>query len=265
MRVIKNEIKRIIFSKEMMVAVLLASVIVIWHQITYVWNPGHEVIGSDGRIESVYYNWIGGNCAHFQSFFFFFVFPILAVIPSGGSYMTDRNSGYISQYTIRGAHKDYMIGKIIGTFFSGFFVVIFPLFLSFLLTAMKFPMINPESVMGLGPDAFSFDGEMYYHNPLIHTVLFILFDGIFSGGFALFSITACFLFSHRFAVLVTPFVIHYFLFSLDRIVNGNDLSPNYFLIPGFSPHLWWEYVVSIGVLVVNAILIYFISRKESRL
>ena len=154
---------------------------------------------------------------------------------------------------------------MLGTFVSGLIAVLIPLILSFVLTAMKFPLLNPEPVMGLGPDVFSFDCEMYYENPLFHSVLFMLIDAVFSGGMALFAIAGCFLFEHRFAVLVTPFVIHYFWFSVDRIWGYNNLSPNYFLIPGFAPHLWWEYVISIIVFVLNVCYIYIMARKERQL
>lgn len=264
MKIIKNEFRRIVFSKEMLLSILVGCLIVIWHQIVYVWNPGH-VMENDRCMESVYYNWIGGNCGHFQTFLFYFVFPILAVLPTGASYLEDRNSGYINYYTVRGAHKKYMLGKILGTFVSGSIAVLIPLIFSFVLTAMKFPLLNPEPVMGLGPDVFSFDCEMYYENPLVHVSLFIWIDAIFSGGMALFAISACFIFEHRFAVLVTPFVIHYFLFSVDRIWGSNNLSPNYFLIPGFAPHLCWEYVISIIVFSLNICYICIMARKESKL
>lgn len=263
MNIIKNEFKRIVLSKEMLLSLVVGCLIVIWHQIIYVWNPGHA-LDNERCMESVYYNWIGGNCGHFQSFLFYFVFPILAVFPTGATYLEDRNSGYINHYTVRNAHKEYMTGKILGTFFSGAIAVFIPLILSFILTALKFPLLNPEPVMGLGPDVFSFDCEMYYENPLLHSILFILFDSVFSGGIALFAITSCFLFEHRFAVLVTPFVIHYFLFSIDRIWGSNNLSPNYFLIPGFAPHLWWEFAISIIVFSLNICFIYIMGRKERK-
>lgn len=188
----KNEFKRIVLSKEMFLSLVVGCLIVVWHQIVYVWNPGHA-LDNDRCMESVYYNWIGGNCGHFQSFLFYFVFPILAVFPTGASYLEDRNSGYINYYTVRGAHKEYMVGKMLGTFVSGLIAVLIPLILSFVLTAMKFPLLNPEPVMGLGPDIFSSDCEMYYENPLLHSALFMLIDAGFSGGMALFAITGCFL------------------------------------------------------------------------
>lgn len=264
MKVIKNELKRIVLSKGMLLSLVVGCSIVIWHQIVYVWNLGHT-LDNDFCIESVYYNWIGGNCGHFQSFLFYFIFPILAVFPTGATYLEDRNTGYINYYTVRGAHKRYMTGKVLGTFVSGALAVLIPLVLSFVLTAVKFPLLNPEPVMGLGPDVFSFDCEMYYENPLMHSVLFILIDAVFSGGMALLAITGSFLFEHRFAVLLTPFVIHYFLFSVDRIWESNDLSPNYFLIPGFAHHLWWEYVVSIIVFILNICCIYIVGGKERKL
>lgn len=258
---IKNEIKRMFFSKGMLVAVLLGTAVVLWHQFMYVWFPDFDR-DSGICMDTVYYNWIGGDCGYLQTFLFYFMIPVLAVLPTGCTYFDDLHSGYVYQYKFRNVRTKYLTGKICGTFLTGALAAVLPLVLSFLLTAMKFPLLYPEPVNGLGPNMFSFDAALYYEHPFLHVVLFIFLAGIFSGGMALFALTATFIFDHRFSVMITPFVIYYFLFSLDQILGNHDYSPNYFLIPGFRVHLWWEFAAGFVVIACNIILVYQAGKKR---
>lgn len=257
---IKNECKRLLFSKGMFMSLAIGLAIVIWHQVTYVWNF-HIGLDNGLCMENVYYNWIGGNCGQLQTFLLYFIFPILASMPTGYSYFEDLHSGYIYHFTVRGRKSEYLAGKILASFLTGVLVVIIPLIISFLLTAMRFPLLYPEPVMGLGPDLISFDTGFYYQHPLWHTILFILADGIFFGGMALFVLTGTFMLNHRFSVVITPFVLSYFLFSLDKLFGSHDYSPNYFLIPGFSPHLWWEFIIGFAGITINAMVIYRVGKR----
>jgi hypothetical protein len=257
---IKNECKRLLCSKGMLMGMMIGLAIVLWHQVIYVWNPNMD-LDNGLCMENVYYNWLGGNCGQLQTFLFYFILPILAALPTGYSYFEDYHSGYIYHFSVRGKKQTYLLGKMLATFLSGALVVIIPLVVSFVLTAMRFPLLYPEPVMGLGPDLLSFDIALYYQHPIVHTILFILADGIFAGGMALFVLTGTFMLHHRFSVMITPFVIYYFLFSLDQILGKHDYSPNYFLIPGFSPHLWWEFLLGFVVLAGNAVVIYFVGKK----
>lgn len=258
---IKNEINRMFFSKGMLAAIVLGMALVLWQQYIYVWFPDFDT-SSAICADSVYYSWIGGDCGYLQTFLFYFIIPLLAALPTGYTYFDDLHSGYVYQYDFRNVRTKYLTGKICATFLTGAFVTVVPLVFSFLVTAMKFPLLYPEPIKRLGPDAFSFDTALYYEHPLLHVILFICLAGIFSGGMALFVLTATFVFDHRFTVMITPFVIYYFLFSLDQILGNHDYSPNYFLIPGFRPHLWWEYAGGMIVFVLNIFLIYRVGKKR---
>lgn len=258
---IKNEIKRLFFSRGMIIAVLLGMAVTLWHQYMYVWNSYFDS-GSNICMDTVYYYWIGGDCGHFQTFLFYFMIPILAAMPTGCTYFDDIHSQYIYQYDFRNARTKYLTGKICGTFLTGVLVTVIPLFFSFLFTAMKFPLLYPEPIKGLGPDMFSFDTSLYYEHPFFHVVLFTFFAAIFSGGMALFVLSATYVFEHRFSVIISPFLIYYFLFSLDQMFGNNDYSPNYFLIPGFVSHLWWEFACGFIVIIFNIIIIFLLGKKR---
>ena len=257
--VLKNEMKRSFFNKGMVLSLLMGIGIILWHQVQYVWNPAHE-LNNGVCMESVYYNWIGGSCAPMQSFLFYFTIPLIAVLPCGCTYFDDLKSGYIFQMSTRGVKKDFLLSKFISVFLSGGFVIGVSLTLSFLMTAMKFPMLLPEPIMGLGPDMKSFDINFYYQYPFLHTVLFIFIDALFAGGLATISLVASFWMNHKFIIAIAPFIFYYFLFSLDQLLGGNDYSPNYFLIPGFSPHLIIEFVLGVFMMVI--VFTYFYSKGK---
>lgn len=257
--VMLNELKRAFFGKGMVLAIIIGLGIVFWHQVQYVWNPNHGI--SNGLcMESAYYNWIGGSSAPMQSFLFYFLIPLLAVLPSECTFYEDLKSGFLDQLSIRGARTNYLKCKYIATFLSGGAVVGVCLFISFLLTAMKFPLLLPEPIKGVGPDFQSFDLCMFYQHPFIHTLFFIVIGVVFAGGSATIALAITYWLNHRFSIMIAPFVVYYFLFSLDQLIGETDYAPNYFLIAGFAPHLLVEFAVGVVVIVI-LFLIYYLKGR----
>ena len=83
--------------------------------------------------------WIGGELVSPQAFFFFLIFPIIAVLPFAASLAFDRSSGYVAQFYIRGQRRNYYTAKYITTFLSGGVAVLIPLVLNIFLTMTVFP------------------------------------------------------------------------------------------------------------------------------
>ncbi|MEE3392899.1 MAG: hypothetical protein VZR00_04980 [Lachnospiraceae bacterium] len=259
-KIFNTEFSRMFYSKEALLSVILGMAVVLWHQILFVWKPSHTVMGGE-LMESAYYNWIGGNCLQIETYLFFMVIPILAVMPGGTTFFDDVRSGYIYQYKLRGAIREYIIAKEAAYFCTAALVVLIPLVSSFLFTAMRFPMTLPEPPMSLGPLAGCFDTGLYYQHPLVHTLLFMLYDIIFAGGISLFAMTGVFIFEHRFSAAAFPFLVYFFTYALFGL-TGDDLSPNYFLISGFQHHFISEYIIALAILFLNALAVYWVGRKE---
>ena len=252
-KMLKTELRRAFLSKGMLASLAVGIGIVLWHQYSYIWNSNIEM-KNEFCMESLYYNWIGASCAPMQSYLYYLILPILAVLPAGILYHEDLHTGYYRNIFIRNRKKEYLLAKYISVFLSGGTAVVLPLFLSLSLTAMRFPALLPEPIMDYGPNRSSIGFHLFYEHPLIYTFLFLGIDFVFAGGIAGISCLASFFTEYKFAVLITPFVCYYLLFSLDNIISEDTFAPNYFLIPGFDSNNIGEFIIGIFVLALVALL-----------
>lgn len=258
---IKTELKRAFFSKGMIASLAVGIGIILWHQYSFVWNKELE-IGSFYTIESLFYNWIGGSFYSMQAYLYYMILPILAVMPAGLSYYEDLHTGYYKNIYLRGMKNQYLYAKYIAQFLSAGFTVVLPLILSVYLTAMRFPIIKPETVMDLSPYMSSIGYTLYFEHPFLYIFLFLVIDFLFAGGFASICLVSTFFTEYRFAVLVTPFIIYYFLYALSNMVRENLVaSPNYFLHPAYGINYWWEYVVGILFFLLCALFYVWRGKK----
>lgn len=253
---IVTECKRAFFSKGMATALLIGIAVVLWHQYQYVWNPKIELYGIYCP-ESMFYRWIGASSFPMQSYLFYLILPVLACLPAGSSYYEDLHSGYYIHIYTRNRKKEYLFAKYIAVFLSGGTAIVLPLLISLYLTAMRFPMLAPEPIMGFGPNVRSMGHLLFYQHPWLHTLLFLGIDFIFAGGIAGISLLTTFFTNYKFTALITPFVCYYFVFSLDNLLGTRNLSPNYFLIPGFFRNTIWEFLIGIFILMIVAVGYYW--------
>ncbi|MCX4269956.1 MAG: hypothetical protein OSJ62_15035 [Lachnospiraceae bacterium] len=254
-----TECKRAFFSTGMVTALLIGIGIVLWHQYQYVWNVGVEQYNIYCP-ESVFYKWIGASSFPMQSYLFYLILPILACLPAGTSYYEDLHSGYYIHIYTRNQKKEYLFAKYTAAFLSGGIAVVLPLVLSLYFTAMRFPMLAPEPIMGFGPNARSVGAILYYKHPGLHTLLFLGIDFIFAGGIAGITLLTTFFTNYKFTALITPFVCYYFVFSLDNLLGVMNFSPNYFLIPGFFRNTIWEFLI--GILILAAVAVGYYQKGK---
>lgn len=158
---------------------------------------------------SLYNLWIGGEFNSMGYALFFMLFPVLCMLPYGWSFFEDRKTGYDRVIIHRSGRKNYFLAKLIATFTSGGLVVLIPLALSLLLTALFIPAVKPNVVYDL---YFQFQhgnflSEIVYQHPLIVALIYLLIDFVFGGLFACLSITASFFLKSSTAVLVVPYIV----------------------------------------------------------
>ncbi len=256
-QVLKNECKRAFFNKGMLLGLGVGIGIALWHAWQYMLAPDVESVNAF-CMESVFYNWIGASSYPIQSYLYYFILPLLAVLPAGTSLYQDLHTGYIRQVYTRISRKDYFIAKYISVFLSGGFVVTVPLLLNFYMAMVRFPLLKPEPIMDYGPDRTSFGFEFYYSHPVVHTVIFLIITFLFAGGFAGIACLTSYYTEYKIVVWFTPFVCYYFLFVLQALIKNDKImiAPNYFLIPGFSLNTIWDYIGGIVLFLIVAIWCY---------
>lgn len=250
----KIEIKRSLKNKMMLVAILLGCAISISHAIQYVFVKDVYDSSIIWCPESVYYNWLGASSFPMQSYLYYLILPILAVLPAGTLLYDDLKSGYVKNVFIRTKKRNYFIAKYVAVFLSGGIAFVLPLILNLILTSMWLPALIPEPIIGIGPSLTSVGYEIYYSHPLIYNCLFLIVDFIFAGSMASISLLVAYFVEHKFVVLMSPFIAYYFIYSLNNIIGNNSWAPNYFLIPGFYQNYIWEFVISFVVIIIIFII-----------
>jgi len=258
----KTEMNRAFFSKEMAISLILGIGIMIWHLLQFVLFKTIYDSGFDFCPKSVYYHWIGANCYPTQSYLYFLILPLIATLPAGGSLYVDLKNGYVKHVVLRSNQPSYFRAKYWAAFFSGGFAFCIPLLFNYLATALCLPLLRPEAITSVGPLCGSFDYELFYHHPFVHTLLFILIDFIFAGGMVIFALLASFYAKYRVIILLIPFVIYYMLFSINNFLPGDiAVSPNYFLLPGFDRKYIWEFILSLIVFIAVSLVYEWKGRR----
>ncbi len=242
--ILRIELSRAFKNKLFLVAVAMGSSIIIWH---FVQNALPWLFNFDETVaEAIQYDpmfspgmlfayWIGGNASKVQSFLFYLLIPILATIPFADSFFLDRKTGFIKNVLVRGQKKYYFLSKFIATFLAGGSAVLIPLVLSLALTAMVFPAMDPEaSTYVFAINASSLWGSLFYTHPFIYVFLYLIITFIFCGFLATTALVMGFFAENRFVVIVTPFLLYLFTFSVFSLFGADRFEPINFLSPSFG-------------------------------
>lgn len=91
-------------------------------------------------------SWLAGNPATWTGFVFFLLLPILAMLPFGVSYFSDRESGYLKNLYTRMSRKQYLRNKFLAAFLSGGTAVAVPLVLNLLCSMIFLPNLLPPTI-----------------------------------------------------------------------------------------------------------------------
>lgn len=229
-QILKNEMERMFFSLKFLIIVMLGCAIAVWF---FYQNVLQRMAYIPNQPYGAYISWLGAGTYWMQSFWFFLIFPLLAVLPFAGSFYEDKKMGYLKQSLLRSSKKDYFLAKGITVFLSGGLSVAVPLIFSFLLTATKLPLLYPESYIGFGPTALSLD-KIFYMHPLLYTIGYLIFDFIMGGTIALLAMLITHWIPVKYVGLLLPFIVMYLLFMTDNFTGKSILSLNLMLAPGFG-------------------------------
>lgn len=228
---LKNECRRIFSGIDIKVILILGCSIAFWHFYQNVYKV--EPINLD-LPANVYTNWLGAGAYRMQSYWYYFIFPLLAVLPFAGTFYDDLKSGYIKSVLLRCDRKTYFMGKGIAVFLSGGIGVTVPLIFNFILTATLRPATRPDPHIGIGPLTSYIGSELYYQHPFIYTMVYLMFDFAVGGIMAVGAMLLCYYVNYKFVALLLPYVLYYFLYCLSGIFNTTIYAPNFFLIPGMG-------------------------------
>ena len=246
-----NEIKRAFNTIGMKLALLVGCALSIWHVITVIMpiSEGQNYELSANAIDDLYVpislfsTWMGNELFPIQSYIFYLILPLLAVLPFGSSFFEDIKSGYIINVCTRVEKKIYFKAKYLAVFLSGGVAVVAPLLLNLVLSSMFMPAFIPDNgtVGTISPTTMAY--EVFFTHPLIYVLMFIVIDFIFAGVIATLALSYTYFTEHRFGVMIVPFVFYFFIYSLTNLIDKTDYSLFFMLNGGANNNYLPMYIL----------------------
>ena len=168
--------------------------------------------GPDGHYVSCigsYANWMVVNCGQGPTpFIFFYVVPLLSVMPFAWSYRTERLSGYEMQLAVRASYGSRFTAKAAAAFLSGFAAIAIPLILNFVIVSCALPATQPiieeEITIGIFTDCLFSD--LFYQIPLLYVVAYTVLDGAIAGIWSVFVLCLSCVLKNRVSLMVIPYL-----------------------------------------------------------
>lgn len=269
MNLFKIEIKRAIFNKNMLIALLIGIVIVLPHTIQNLLNEieiknyiAEAGLSSGADLTSLYGRWFGMS-TDFLAIMFYYILPLLAVYPGTMIYYKDRKSGYVKNLYTRFSKNKCLIIKYITTFISGGVAVVIPLLTAFLLTSLYAPARIPDSLVMNPVVDINMWSELFFTHPLLYTLGYMLIDFIFGGLFACLAMSVSEFVKHKFSVFISSFLVVAALSFVCVQLNLDYLNPQNFLSPAQFVTAANGYVVLIEALIlfVVSFSLFYIGGK----
>ena len=104
----------------------------------------------------------------------------------------------------------------------------------------------------------------YSNHPVLYCLIYMIIDGLFAGTIALTSLSISNIVKSQFSAVVSPMVI---CIITSMLFPGNEYG-NWAVLGMINPRqvvttLWYQMViVFLAILIVNSLIIWFISRKR---
>lgn len=271
-KIIGFEIERAFKSREMLYSLLIGFSIVIahfcWFTVpSYIENVSGTYKELSQQPMALYSHWIGGEYITVLSILFYWMLPILAVLPFGMSFYWDRKNGYIKNIVTRIEKKKYLLSKFIAVFLSAGTALVLPLLLNFMLTAGWLPALQPECSTGDYPIfANSMWSELFYTKPLLYVILFLVIDFILAGSLAIIALAAVYWLDNVFVVLLSPFLVYWIADTTIITYFGEILiqyNPRFLAMPS-QPIVLEEksVIIVVAILLIIPFSIYYRKGKK---
>lgn len=258
----KIEMKKALFNKTALFIFFVVILLVVCHAVTAIkifnrfysaWEMG-DIQGNPMLTSmSLFCRWIGADVTSFESNIFFFLLPVIAVLPYGWSLAGEIQSGYTKSILCRTSRRKYFVSKYIAVFSSAAIIIVVPLIVNFILLslflpALKMEIIYPYGILGQR----SMWSGIYYEAPFLYIVFYILLDAVFAGLIASISTAFAFFTKYKVTAIFLPLFVMLVIDYFDtNFSSGWELSPIKFLhtLPVANDR------TGLGILVLGSLLI----------
>ena len=185
---------------------------------------------------TLYEGFIGGEGYTFFNQLYFYLIPIIAVLPFGASFFQDEQSGYMKHICTKKKKGSYLACKYAVTFMSGGIAALSAYIFSFALNALYVPAVNPTQVAlhTNVMDAMSMS-DWYYTKPYLYFGVYGIAIFLCGGFLATLALCISFVGKNTMLVLAFPFIVYTALdyisleanapiYSLRSLINPMDGS-----------------------------------------
>ena len=222
--ILKLELNKAFKNPLLLFSIILGSILVLLSAI-HVINGFNDEFSTKNLVEEVnrtgklveiqadsytlYNKWIGAEMTSQVSIAFFYLLPLLAMLPCGFSLGSEINSGYTKHIIPHCGRKNYIFAKYISAFITGGFVTSALLLLSVLIVAAFIPAIAPKvfNTMFYPIMHGNVLSKTAFQNPLLFIFSYIGIDIIFGGLFACMPLTATFIFRKPISAVVSSYIL----------------------------------------------------------
>ena len=133
---------------------------------------------------SLFFLWMPVNGMSYGKTLFYLVWPVLAAMPFGWSYLQERRGGLYNQLIIRTGRSTFYLAKYTAVFVSGGLAVAVPVLFNLLVNAMFCPYELPHilNMLQIG-DGYALS-ELYFTAPWVYALLWCGIDFLLGGAAA---------------------------------------------------------------------------------
>lgn len=159
---------------------------------------------------SAFSNWIVVNCnACTLPAVFFYVLPLIVLVPFAWSYHSERFSGYDMQLVVRVGRMERIGAKALVVFASAFVVTAVAHVVNFLVVSSFLPLYTPtfEDVNILGIFSEALFSNLFYGEPALYVLAYSCFNACLMGCWAVMVLGASVLFKNRVSLLIFPYLL----------------------------------------------------------
>lgn len=220
-------------------------------------NVIKELRNPDYAYITLYNSWMGQDSQFPMTALFYMIMPMLACLVYGWSYYNERKSGYVRNISVRTRKRShYFLAKYIAVFLSGGAVIVLPLLFNFLAAACFIPAYLPEMFdsMYYGMETHYLKA-IFYSMPQLYVIYVLLLDFVFGGLIAACSMMLAFFIKNKFAVIITPFLI---LFWVQYLQDNVWFSVSSFYISPIDFTRGYAFHIAIGEIVLGWVILLMV-------
>lgn len=157
---------------------------------------------------TLYNSWLGAT-ADMGTILFFYLVPLIAILPCGWNIAEEIHNGYLKVMVPRVGRRRYFSAKLIAAFLSGGTAVTAALLFSLGITAALVPatLTRPYDNMYYWVSHGDIFSALAFSHPLIYALIYILIDFVFAGLFACLPLVVALHNENRVASLIIPYIV----------------------------------------------------------